>query len=60
MSLLNRVKALEASARLQLENATAIREELEGRSSGSPSRGNKAQDAAAKVLANRRKQIANG
>ncbi|WP_300434040.1 hypothetical protein [Christiangramia sp.] len=55
--LLKRVKRLEATGKLFLEEATAIRKELEGGASSSPEKGLNKADAAAKVLANRRKAI---
>lgn len=55
--LLNRVKKLEATGRLFLEEATAIRKELERGGSSSPEKGNKTADVKARVLAKRRKNI---
>jgi len=52
--ILKKVQKLEAFAQMALEEATAIRKELEGGTSNSPARDNK-KAAIHKVLANRNK-----
>lgn len=54
--ILKKVEKLEAFAQAALNEATAIRKELEGGASSSPKRG-KAKDAAMAVLKNRRSKI---
>jgi len=57
--LIKRVKRLEATGRLFLEEATAIRKELEdgGAFANSPDKGIKTNNAIAAVLSKRRKSL---
>lgn len=58
-TILHRIKRLEASASLLLEEATAIRADLEGGASRSP-KGKANSKVIANILTNRRKTATNG
>lgn len=58
-SIIKRLKAIEATAQMLLDEATAIRKELEGGASSSPEKGKRKAKAVATVLAKRRSQLNN-